>query len=75
MQSWIGIFLIIKVVLISCDVEHQSPIPTPSPPACCQDSCCTECDPDMSGVETPFFGTAHQMPGTITEQGRHVEEI
>jgi len=35
---------------------------------CCVDSCCTECDPELPDIETPFWGTVHQMPNTITEE-------
>ena len=39
-------------------------------PECCQDSCCEVCDPDLPDVDTPFFGTGHQIPDTITAEGR-----
>ena len=38
---------------------------------CCIDTCCRECDPHLPDVETPFYGTGHQMPDTITEQGEY----
>ena len=36
---------------------------------CCVDTCCSDCDPYLPDVETPFYGTGHQMPDTITQQG------
>ena len=37
---------------------------------CCLDSCCAECDPDLPDIETPFWGSVHEMPNTITEEGK-----
>ena len=37
---------------------------------CCLDSCCVECDPDLPDIETPFWGSVHEMPNTLTEEGK-----
>ena len=41
---------------------------------CCVDTCCSYCDPYLPDVETPFYGTGHQMPDTITQQSDYISD-
>jgi len=54
-------------IISACVVINILPVPAASvsDPSCCQDSCCEECEPYLPDVDTPFFGTGHQIPNTI----------
>jgi len=51
-----SVFLPTSVLLHASDLSY---------PECCQSTCCDECDPDLPDIDTPFFGTGHQIPDTI----------